>query len=185
MSKRLVTISISIVILVALSMTLWPVVPDPDFANSADSSNPNPVDTYDFGPIDPEEIQFYTIAKGYECTIYDARNLTISDNETWYGLWQDMHSYSTNPIPPYVNFTCEWVVAVFLGRRSNSGYEANITMIGRTSLVYKVFFTETTATGGGFMDVIEPYHIVKISSHPLDIPVEFVKSYVEGGDIYQ
>ncbi|MFW9848643.1 MAG: protease complex subunit PrcB family protein [Candidatus Thorarchaeota archaeon] len=183
-SKRMIAISIIAVILIVSSMALWPIKPDPEDSDSlqpTDSDEFDPINPENISPIDSEPIQFSTLEKGYWCTIHDTRNLTVSDNETWYGLWHEMHQgHSPEPILPYVNFSSDWLVAVFLGNRPNTGYEANITMIGWTSLAYKVYFTEIAATSGGFMAVTQPYHIVKISNHPLDVPVEFVKSYVEG-----
>jgi hypothetical protein len=178
-SRRMVAISVTIVILIVSSMTLWLITPDPD--GSDDFEPVAPLDPENISPIDPEPIHFSTLEKGYSCAIDDTRNLTISDNETWYELWHEMYQdHSPEPALPFVNFSSVWLVAVFLGRRPNSGYEANITLIGRTSFTYKVYFTETTATAGGFMAVTQPYHIVKITNHPSDIPVEFIKSYIEG-----
>ncbi|MDF1538318.1 MAG: protease complex subunit PrcB family protein [Candidatus Thorarchaeota archaeon] len=111
--------------------------------------------------------------------IEEERNVVVTDNETWTDLWIEMHHVNGLPPPtPYVNFTSEWLIAVFLGIRPSGGYSVNITRIGRSLFSYKVYYEELAWQELAISIETYPFHIVKISSSPPDLPVQFIYSYV-------
>lgn len=111
--------------------------------------------------------------------IEEERNLVVTDNETWVDLWIEMHHMNGPPPPrPYIDFTSEWLIAVFLGTRPDGGYSVNITRVGRTLFYYSVFYEELHWKELAFMSPTYPYHIVKISDSPPDLPLQFHYSYV-------
>ena len=112
---------------------------------------------------------------GYD---YEARaNFTIRDAVTWESLWLDLYS-GHYPIPevPTVNFTSEMLIAVFQGERGSGGYSTNITRIIMTNAYYLVYVDEIHPgeSCGTTTVMTYPYHIVKISDLPLNLPVQFV-----------
>ena len=109
---------------------------------------------------------------------YESRdNLTISDDETWETLWTEMESIHSHPADlPKINFTRELIIAVFQGERGSSGYSTNITRIIMTDTSYVVYVDEIHPGESCVLLAVMtyPYHIIKISDLPLDLPVQFV-----------
>ncbi len=127
-------------------------------------------------PLD--SIPFETIEKNTICGIHDNRTLIITDNETWSSIWTEIQSITTlKPDLPFVNFTSEWLVAIFLGQRATGGYYCNIHTIERTSLAYRIHYQELDYHGLT-QALTFPYHIVKITGYPLDLPIQFVYTYI-------
>ncbi len=104
-------------------------------------------------------------------------NFTIRNATVWENLWLDLHSgHSSIPEVPTVNFTSEFLIAVFQGERPSSGYWTDITRIILIRGYYLVYVDEVHpgANCGTLTVMTYPYHIVKISDYPLDLPVRFV-----------
>lgn len=127
-----------------------------------------------------EDVIFEEVAKRSYSNILVERNLVITDNETWTNLWSDIHWTDVPPPPlPPVDFSHEWLIGVFLGARSDGGYDVNITKIGRTQFYYKVFYDELDWQGGATMAETQPFQIVKISSVLPNLQVHFIYNYVQ------
>jgi len=113
---------------------------------------------------------------------YESRdNLTIRDDETWETLWTEMEFSQSHPADlPKINFTREMIIAVFQGERGSSGYWTNITRIIMTNSSYVVYVDEIHPgeSCGGLAVMTYPYHIVKISDLPLNLPVQFVYNII-------
>ena len=129
-------------------------------------------------PINPEsDISFLDIDYGFHCDVDERLNYTISDNQSWQDLWNDIYgkSYSV-PTLPEVNFTTDLIFAVFQGERPTSGFVTNITQIDLTEDGYLVYVDELHPgpSCGAFQVLTQPYHIVKISGYPLDLPAQFI-----------
>jgi hypothetical protein len=129
-------------------------------------------------PINPKsDIPFLDIDYGFYCGVDARRNYTICDNQSWQNLWNDI--YSTHyPVPelPEVNFSIDLIFVVFQGVRSTGGYVTNITQIDLTEDEYIVYVDELhPGPSCGVTEALtQPYHIVKISGYPLDLPAQFV-----------
>jgi hypothetical protein len=123
-----------------------------------------------------EEIDKWWIS-GYE----SRDNLTIRDDETWETLWTEMESIHSHPADlPKINFTREMIIAVFQGERGSSGYWTNITRIIMTNAYYVVYVDEIHPGETCILLAVMtyPYHIVKISDLPLNLPVQFVYNII-------
>ncbi len=109
---------------------------------------------------------------------YETRdNFAITNSTYWESLWQFLYSgHSHPPDVPVVNFSSEMLIAVFQGVRGSSGYMTNITRIIMNNAYYLVYVDEIhPGENCGTLTVMTyPYHIVKISDHPLNLPVQFI-----------
>ena len=119
---------------------------------------------------------FENIDKG-EISGYETRiNLTIRDDAVWEAVWNEMQSIQSHPDDlPEVDFTEEIVIAVFRGPCGSNGYYITITRIDVTLTNYMVYVQES-GQGGPLAVMTYPYHVVKISGHPLNLPVQFIFS---------
>jgi hypothetical protein len=91
-------------------------------------------------------------------------NYVIDDLETWETLWNDIHNTSTSvPETPFVNFTSEVVIAVFLGEFVTGGYLVQITRIIPSLTGFTVHVREEHPGPNCIvtMSITRPYHIVK------------------------
>ena len=123
-----------------------------------------------------EEIGWWWIS-GYE----SRDNLTIRDEVTWETVWTEMESIQSHPADlPEIDFEREMVIAVFQGERSSSGFWTNITRIMMTNATYVVYIDEIhPEDDSGLLAVMTyPYHLVKISDVPLNLPVQFVYNII-------
>jgi hypothetical protein len=127
-----------------------------------------------FGSILRPGEPFEEIDKG-EISGYESRNnLTIRDDAAWEALWTEMQSIYSHPDDlPEVNFTLEFVIAVYRGPCGSNGYSITIARIVVTIVNYIVYVQES-GQGGPLTVMTYPYHVVKISGHPLNLPVQFV-----------
>ncbi|MFX0062662.1 MAG: protease complex subunit PrcB family protein [Candidatus Hermodarchaeota archaeon] len=126
-------------------------------------------------------ISFETISQGWYCGISTRNNYTITELEAWEKLWMDLHSGHT-PLPelPSIDFTTELLFAVFQGERPTGGYMTNITRISVTETSYEVYIDEIHpgAHCVTTQALTQPYHIVKISNYPQNLPVQFIYNIV-------
>ena len=133
------------------------------------------------GLLPSTEVSFETIDPGGGYNYEDRDNFAIRDVVTWENLWLDLYSGHI-PIPevPTVNFTSELLIAVFQGERSSSGYLTNITRITRTIAYYKVYVDEIHPGEDCVLLAVMtyPYHIIKISDLPLDLPIRVVYNII-------
>ena len=128
----------------------------------------------------PVPLPFEEIEQGFYCGLRARVNYVITDNDTWNTLWMNMNNISTGyPDLPFVNFTNEAVIAVFLGEFSTGGYVAEITDIIESGDKTTVNIREQHpgAGCGVTMAFTQPYHIVKVLVD-LSQPVEFVYTQV-------
>jgi hypothetical protein len=129
-----------------------------------------------------DSIPFETVELGGACGIHARVEYKITDQEDWVTFWIGF-SNDTFPSPdvPPVNFTTDIIIAVFQGTRSTGGYSTTIRRIALTDTKYVVYVDEKHPGPGGLTMAEEhPFHIVKISGYPQDLPVEFVYNIFTG-----
>ena len=135
-----------------------------------------------YSPLTEEDtISFETIGQGYNCGISTKSNYTITEFEAWEKLWTDIHkTHYPRPELPSIDFTTDIVFAVFQGEYPTGGYMTNITRISLTETSYKVYIDEFQPGPhcGTTQAFTQPYHIVKISNYPQDLPVQFIYNIV-------
>jgi hypothetical protein len=127
--------------------------------------------------ITDSDIAFLDIDNGFYCGVVERLNYTINDRTSWQNLWNDIYSTcSSIPDLPEVNFSTDFILAVFQGERPTGGFVTNITQIDLTEDGYIVYVDELHPgpNCGVTQALTQPYHIVKISGYPLDLPAQFV-----------
>jgi len=116
-----------------------------------------------FPKVEPS-ISFDEVDTGGYSGIGIRINYVIDDLETWETLWNDIHNTSTvTPETPYVNFTSEVIIAVFLGEFATGGYVAQITRISvsTTGLIVHIREEHPGPSCIVTMSITRPYLIVK------------------------
>ncbi len=120
-----------------------------------------------------DSIPFETIDQDRSSSIFVKAEYVITEEDDWESLWTDMHNHSSQvPDLPLVNFTTDIIIAVFQGLRGANG-ETTITRIAFNDSHFVVHVDDNQVFSPLAM-VTWPYHIVKISGYPQDLPVEFV-----------
>ena len=133
------------------------------------------------GFLSGTEISFEVVDPGGGYNYEQRANFTITNATVWESLWLELYSgHSSIPDVPAVNFTSAMLVAVFQGERESSGYLTNITHIIMTGAYYVVYVDETHPGEGCVVAAVMtyPYQIIKISDHPLNLPVQFVYNII-------
>ncbi|MFW9964521.1 MAG: hypothetical protein ACFFCX_13200 [Candidatus Sifarchaeia archaeon] len=126
-----------------------------------------------------EGIPFETIDKGRTSSIETKAEYVIIEQQDWEMLWIEHHYYSEEvPELPFVNFTTDMIIAVFQGL-SGASDEITIRRIVFSETHFVVHVDEKDVVSP-LMMITWPYHIVKISGYPQDIPVEFEYRIITG-----
>ncbi|MHA1389678.1 MAG: protease complex subunit PrcB family protein [Candidatus Thorarchaeota archaeon] len=123
------------------------------------------------------EVPFEVVDPGDGYYYATRDNFTITNKTIWEDLWQFLYSgHSHPPELPIVNFTSEMLIAVFQGERGSGGYLINITRIIVTNTQYIVYIDEPHPGENCVVTAVMtyPYHTVKISDYPLNLPVQYV-----------
>lgn len=102
-----------------------------------------------------------SIDKGAMSGVSAARQVTVSDRETWAALWRE-HA-PARPLPD-VDFSREMVAAVFLGTRPNAGFAVEIVGYHEEGGQIVVQYRETTPSVGAITAqvIVSPYHLVAL-----------------------
>jgi len=125
------------------------------------------------------QIPFEDVDWGYYCGISTRKNLLIADSQAWQDLWVSMKSGESELPPlPFVNFTADLLVAVFLGEFGSSGYAANITGVFLILTGYRIFVDEfhPDPNCGTLAVMTQPYHTIRIPGAQQDFSATFAYS---------
>lgn len=125
------------------------------------------------------ELRFSTIAEYPDSGIVFASTVVVRNSTQWYHLWYDYAGPGLNPgPPPFVDFSREIIVAVFLGQRPDRCHRARVervVLLDDRGLVVR--WREVRAGTGQFCTpaVSYPGTIARI---PLtEVPVRFEQVY--------
>ena len=116
-----------------------------------------------------------SLDKGALSDVSATRQVTISDRESWAGLWK-AHA-STRPLPD-VDFTREMVAGVFMGTRPTAGFAVEIAGYRDDGGTLVVMYRETAPPPGAISAqiIISPYHLVAIPKRSGTVTFERMKS---------
>ena len=128
-----------------------------------------------------DSIPFEIVEQGGSCGILARVEYIITDEQEWETLWIDMHNRRSRvPDLPPVNFTTDTIIAVFQGERVTGGFRITINRIVFNETNFVAYVDERHPGPGEIVtfSLTQPYHIVKISGYPQDLPVEFVYNII-------
>jgi len=115
---------------------------------------------------DSTSVQWTEIAQGSYCGVHEEQRVHITDEESWAKLWKEVGS---NRIPPpdlpQVNFGEYSIVALFMGDRSNGGFEQGIEGMSMQGDQLIVKLTHVTPGNNCITTeaIVQPYNIVSIA----------------------
>jgi len=111
-------------------------------------------------------VNFETIDLGNSCYHRERDDYIIQTQQEWDELWQK--TYGSYSEAPYINFSSNIVIAVYMGERATGGYRIEITNIGENEEQVRVHIRETSPSPGSILTMLitQPYHIVKLHRIP-------------------
>jgi len=110
-------------------------------------------------------VPFEVIHGGSYCSIVDKRQVVIKNNDDYQKLMNEVYKdLDQMPIIPEVDFTKNYVIAVFMGAKNTGGYAINFDKVIRRTgdLTVSVFETSPGAKCVVTQAVTHPYEIAKI-----------------------
>ncbi len=120
---------------------------------------------------------FTTLARGSYSGIDQSVDITITSQEKWEELWNEVHRDYLSPVPalPEVDFAAETVAAAFMGSRPTGGYSIEIEKICRQQGKYTAVVRTVSPQPGEMltMAITRPFHIIKIDRPEMEI--EFIR----------
>ncbi|MDZ7839118.1 MAG: protease complex subunit PrcB family protein [Actinomycetota bacterium] len=117
-----------------------------------------------------EEIDFETLARGYNSSAEDKDYYVVADQQTFGQISEKIDQQQIDN----VDFGREMVIAVFQGRQSTGGYEIEVEKVVRTAENLKVYINETVPDPSDMVTqaLTCPYHLIKLPK--VDLQVEFI-----------
>ena len=111
-------------------------------------------------PFVPVTITPVLIGKGFTYDTVTPNNLVINNQSDWAAFLTTMNSVSSTFINANVDFNLYMVIAVVDSQRGSTGYSINIDTIveNEANIIVEYSFL----LGDGFIDMIQPYHIVRV-----------------------
>lgn len=100
-------------------------------------------------PEEGEELRITIVSDGAYSAKEEAEQMLITDEETYYSLWAEIHqNQMPAPKPPRVDFSTNMMVASFMGMKTSGGYSTSLSKaIFHKELVY--FLIQETFPGPG------------------------------------
>jgi len=117
------------------------------------------------------QIPFQTILSGTYSLADSFSVELIKNDKDWEDAWL-IAKGRINPLPdkPTVDFSRQYVIAAFMGKRPSSGYRIEITDLVKTGRMLKVFVTKYE-TPGMLTVITSPFYLIRIpkGDYKLDI----------------
>ena len=111
-------------------------------------------------PFVPVNITPVLIGKGFTFDTVTPSNLVINNQSDWVTFLATMSSVSSTFTNTDVDFNTYEVIAVVDSQRGSTGYSVNIDTITENEANVIVEYSQLVEDG--FIDMIQPYHIVRI-----------------------
>lgn len=154
-------------------------------SNDDDGGASGPSQPLSFSTVAAAQVDLTTIDKGDYPDLYTGEKLIIRNSEDYERFWSRIHAdTSDNPDRPDVDFSSSVIVAVVLGERPTTGYEAEIVSINQTAnpseaigVLYKEYEPGSDCVVG--QTLTSPYHVVKVDNIDPDRQMEFVDTGTE------
>ena len=111
------------------------------------------------------KVQMTVVEKGSYSGMEQAQNILIKSAEEWASVWKNLHkTKSPAPAKPEIDFETQYVVAAFMGMRSNGGYSIEISdiQLADDMLQVKVLHHKAGKDCLTTMAIVHPYHLVTI-----------------------
>jgi PrcB C-terminal len=114
-----------------------------------------------------------TVAQGAYSGISDASEVVVRSRVEWDALWK-AHA-GLKPIPGVVDFSQEFIAAVFLGTRPSGGFGVEILGTRREAAALVIEYRERAPAASDIVTqaLTSPFHIVKVPR--FDGPIRFRK----------
>lgn len=122
-------------------------------------------------PTGGQELAITVVSDGGYSAVEEARQLLITDEESFYSLWTEIHqNQMPAPKPPRVDFSTNMMVASFMGMRTSGGYSTSLRKaVFHNELVY--FLVEETLPGQGCITtsaITSPYVLAMVEKKPVN-----------------
>ncbi|MDB5264452.1 MAG: hypothetical protein JWN64_23 [Parcubacteria group bacterium] len=113
-------------------------------------------------------VEFTAIDTGTASELKEKKNYAIYSKDELGRIWGLAHD--NEPVPD-VDFSKEYVVAIFAGQKSSGGYSVKVSKIEDSTTTRKVYIT-LTAPGSGCITIqalTSPYQFVRVSNTTLTL----------------
>lgn len=113
-------------------------------------------------------IPFKTLMKGQYSGVRDPLQIVIQTQDEWEKFWKRHSSTEANPPPrPYVDFSTEMVVGVFLGEKSTGGYSVEITKAERSNSNLYIYYREKSPPRDAIVTqaLTQPYYLARLAKY--------------------
>ena len=118
------------------------------------------------------EVPFTTVSQGYNSGYRERGEYIVKDSLAWQNIWETMHA-TVEPKPPIpaIDFTDEFIIAVFQGTQATGGYSTWITKIVDDGDTWGVSIVDVVPGNTCVVTqaLTEPYHIVKLEKAEKEI----------------
>lgn len=121
-------------------------------------------------PEGGQDLPITVVSDGGYSAIEEAQQLLITDEETYYTLWAEIHKNQMPvPKPPRVDFSANMMVASFMGMKTSGGYSTSLSKaVLHNELVY--FLVQETLPGQGCLttsSITYPYFLAMVEKKPV------------------
>ena len=111
-----------------------------------------------------QSILFETVEYEQYGDYAEKKDYVINNQTEWEALWNNSFYWDNDfPLPPlpYVNFSSNTIIGVYLGRKPTGGYLIKVYGIIEKEDIIIVYVKEKEPTGAVSLAITHPFHIVK------------------------
>jgi len=95
-------------------------------------SNTHPPQTSTSPEVESKDPDWVILDKGSQCSIMEPKQVLAKSQAEFDAVWREaFESMDMPPAKPKVDFSANWVIAIFLGEKNKGGYEMDIQAIAQ------------------------------------------------------